>query len=74
VAPLKPWEQHGGVIHMPRYLYSSAAAPLLRRSGFLITCAFRKPLSCIPCLLLVHFLCQRVFLWLRLMLLSFPSS
>ncbi|KAG0589137.1 hypothetical protein M758_2G248300 [Ceratodon purpureus] len=44
-AALKPWEQHGGVINMPRYLYSSHAAPLLHRSGFLITCAFQREKS-----------------------------
>ncbi|XP_024385950.1 uncharacterized protein [Physcomitrium patens] len=42
---LKPWDQHGGVINMPRYLYSSDAVPLLHRSGFLITCAYRREKS-----------------------------
>lgn len=68
---LKPWEQHGGVINMPRYLYSSHAAPLLHRSGFLITCAFRKFLTSaqVP-MLLDHFLWHHALVWLHLMLLS----
>ncbi len=43
VRDMPPWEQHGGVINMPRYLYGANAA-LLQGShpGFLITCAYRK--------------------------------
>lgn len=42
VRDMPPWEQHGGVINMPRYLYEANAA-LLQSShpGFLITCTFR---------------------------------
>lgn len=42
---MHPWEQHAGVILMPRYLYGSQAHRLLqdqRPPGFLITCSFRK--------------------------------
>ncbi|CAK9222555.1 unnamed protein product [Sphagnum troendelagicum] len=43
---MPPWEQHGGVINMPRYLYGANAA-LLQGShpGFLITCAYRREKS-----------------------------
>jgi hypothetical protein len=43
VRDMPPWEQHGGVINMPRYLYGANAA-LLHGShpGFLITCAYSK--------------------------------
>ena len=42
---MHPWEQHAGVILMPRYLYGSQAHRLLqdqRPPGFLITCSFRN--------------------------------
>lgn len=47
---LKAWEQHAGVINMPRFDYTAPCALLHQsHSGFLITCsisAFPLPLFC----------------------------
>ena len=40
---MKPWEQHAGVINMPRFDYNAPSALLHHsHSGFLITCSISK--------------------------------
>ncbi|CAK7326892.1 unnamed protein product [Dovyalis caffra] len=43
---MKPWEQHAGVINMPRFDYNAPSALLHRsHSGFLITCSIKREKS-----------------------------
>ncbi|KAJ6890808.1 hypothetical protein NC651_024345 [Populus alba x Populus x berolinensis] len=43
---MKPWEQHAGVINMPRFDYNAPSALLHHsHSGFLITCSIKREKS-----------------------------